>query len=73
MTRYPWIIWLGGGILGYVAGEMILKDDLVRGALGKLGDALHYPLPAVLGVALAFLGWWQARAARLAPHPRGTR
>src|SRR5687768_15611116 len=26
MVRYPWIIWVGGGILGYVAGEMILKD-----------------------------------------------
>jgi YjbE family integral membrane protein len=70
MSRYPWIIWLGGGILGYVAGEMILKDDLVRGALGGVGDALHYALPAVLGVVLATLGWWQARSARPASHPR---
>ena len=26
MNRFTWIIWAGGGILGYVAGEMILKD-----------------------------------------------
>src|SRR2546425_1126956 len=26
MNRFVWVIWLGGGILGYVAGEMILKD-----------------------------------------------
>src|SRR6058998_1940664 len=26
MNRFVWIIWVGGGILGYVAGEMILDD-----------------------------------------------
>src|SRR5438094_7184428 len=26
MNRFIWVIWLGGGILGHVAGEMILKD-----------------------------------------------
>jgi YjbE family integral membrane protein len=65
MVRYRWIIWLGGGILGYVAGEMILKDGLVQ---RQLGDGtihfLHYPLPIVLGVALAVLGWWFAQSRR---------
>src|SRR5262249_4138979 len=27
MHRFPWIIWLGGGILGYVAGELIFGDE----------------------------------------------
>jgi YjbE family integral membrane protein len=35
MTRQPWIIWIGGGILGYVAGEMITDDPLVRGWLAR--------------------------------------
>src|SRR5205823_6258791 len=26
MNRFAWIIWIGGGILGYVASEMILSD-----------------------------------------------
>jgi len=70
MGRYPWIVWLGGGILGYVAGEMILKDDLVRGWLGEAAHLLHYPLPVALGIILSGLGWWFARAARPAPgHP----
>src|ERR1043166_9902171 len=30
MNRHAWIVWLGGGILGKVAGQMILED---RGAL----------------------------------------
>ena len=62
MNRFVWIIWLGGGILGYVAGEMMLKDQIVTGWLGHGAEVLHYPLPIVLGVVIAALGWWLARA-----------
>jgi YjbE family integral membrane protein len=68
MNRYPWFVWLGGGILGYVAGEMILKDDLVREWLGAVAHLLHRPLPVGLGLILTGLGWWFARATR--PVPR---
>ena len=57
MVRYPWIIWIGGGILGYVAGEMMLKDFWIAAWLGDLTRVLHYPLPIVLALALAALGW----------------
>src|SRR5262249_56920719 len=30
MNRHAWIVWLGGGILGKIAGEMILEDRAVR-------------------------------------------
>lgn len=60
MNRYTWIVWVGGGILGYVAGEMILKDSIVRAWLGSAAEAMHYPLPLALGVALTALGWWFA-------------
>ena len=63
MNRYPWIIWIGGGILGYVAAEMMLKDNWIRGWLGPVADALHYPLPILLGVGLTALGWWFAQGA----------
>ena len=59
MNRFMWIIWLGGGILGYVAGEMILKepklDRLIDHATPGIG--LLPLLPAVIIVAL---GWWFA-------------
>ena len=64
MNRYPWIIWLGGGILGYVAAEMMLKDEWVKTWLGPIADVLHYPLPIALGIGLTALGWWFARAER---------
>jgi YjbE family integral membrane protein len=65
MNRYPWIIWLGGGILGWVAGEMILKDKVLSGWMGEpVVGALHYPLPTVLAVVITILGWWFAQGQR---------
>ena len=64
MNRYPWIIWLGGGILGYVAGELMLDDPVVEGRLGALAHVLHYPLPSGLAVVVTALGWWLARPDR---------
>jgi YjbE family integral membrane protein len=68
MNRFAWIVWLGGGILGYVAGEMILKDRLVHGWLGSgLAGMLHYALPLILSGVITALGWWLARGQRR-PH-----
>ncbi len=62
MGRYPWIVWLGGGILGYVAGEMMLKDPIVLGWLGPgAAHRLHRLLPIALGVVMTAFGWWFAR------------
>jgi YjbE family integral membrane protein len=64
MNRYPWIIWLGGGILGYVAAEMILKDELIHEWIGAARDVLHYPFPIALGALITALGWWFASRQR---------
>jgi len=64
MNRYPWIIWAGGGLLGYVAGDMLLEDPLVVEWLGAVGPALEYPVPGALAVALTGVGWWMARPKR---------
>src|SRR5207245_3170257 len=34
MNRHTWIVWLGGGLLGYVAGEMMREDPLIVRWLG---------------------------------------
>lgn len=58
MNRHLWIIWLGGGILGYVAGEMMLRDPVVERWLGASAvDALRYPIPVALGLVISFVGW----------------
>jgi YjbE family integral membrane protein len=61
MSRYPAIIWIGGGVLGYVAGDMMLEDPLVEHNLGALAKALEYPLPLALAAVLTTVGWWLAR------------
>jgi YjbE family integral membrane protein len=64
MGRWVWIVWLGGGILGYVAGEMMITDPVIHGWLGRAADGLHRPLPIVLFLALTALGWWLTRRER---------
>jgi YjbE family integral membrane protein len=63
MARYPWVIWLGGGVLGYVAGEMILSDVAVE---RWTGDAaiLGVVLPPLIGLVMMVVGWWYARTQR---------
>jgi YjbE family integral membrane protein len=63
MERFEWIVWLGGGILGYVAGEMVLRDHaLVPWLDDSLPSGLERGLPALLGAAIVVLAWWTSRA-----------
>lgn len=62
MSHFPLIIWIGGGVLGYVAGHMILDDPWSIARLGHSRASVHRYVPITLGTAVAFLGWWTARA-----------
>src|SRR5262249_62329793 len=48
MTRFGWIVWIGGGILGYVAAEMMLADPALKSLLREAMEAGGV-LPTVLG------------------------
>jgi len=63
MARHEWIVWLGGGVLGYVAGEMMTDDPLVQRWLGPAAAGADLWLSIVLGVFVLWLGWWLARVA----------
>lgn len=71
MGRWPIIIWIGGGVLGWVAAEMILKDPVVAGWLGNWVAILHWIWPAAMFILVTFLGWWTASRAKAAT-PEGT-
>ena len=64
MNRFAWIVWLGGGVLGYVAGEMFMEDPIVKRGLGEAASSLHYPVPVVIGLVITASGWWFARGHR---------
>jgi YjbE family integral membrane protein len=61
MKRYPIIIWLGAGLLGHVAGDMMLTDTRTRIFLGDLAPLLEHKLPIAMAMGIAALGWWLAR------------
>ncbi len=65
MNRFPAIIWLGAGILGYVAGEMVLADPSLGGLVAGRGE-VRVAAGAALGAAIAGFGAWRARQERLA-------
>jgi YjbE family integral membrane protein len=53
MDRFPIIIWIGAGILGYVAGEMFVKDKATVDFFHSR-PALHSVVP-FLGVAVVIV------------------
>ena len=63
MSRHEWIVWLGGGVLGYVAGEMMTEDPVVQRWLGPAAAVADLWLSIVLGAFVLVLGWWLARSA----------
>ena len=56
MNRWPWLVYVGAGILGWVAGEMIVGDKLISPYLDFLGKVGHYAIPAILTVGIVVLG-----------------
>jgi YjbE family integral membrane protein len=61
MNRFPAIIWIGGGVLGYVAMHMITDDPFVMKWLGQSLWAAHHLAPYFLAAVITFIGWWCAR------------
>lgn len=58
MKRLPLLIWLGAGLLGHVAGTMMLADVRIHAALEPWGHILDHRAPIALGVLIALAGWW---------------
>ena len=74
MERYPVIITIGGGLLGFVAGEMLVTDPALKDWIAALGVGFDdkgvprvggIPLEMILGVvgaaAVVLIGNWIAK------------
>lgn len=65
MERWPVIITIGAGILGWVAGEMAATDPVVAPWVEANAQWLHWVAPAVGVAFVVALGkWLAARAAK---------
>jgi YjbE family integral membrane protein len=58
MNRYPWIVWVAAGVLGEVAGKMILDDVWVVERFGHAEWGVHLALRLPLFALLTLAGWW---------------
>lgn len=65
MERFPIIITIGAGILGWVSGEMAATDPVVSDWVNAHAAWLHWAAPVAGVVFVVALGkWLAARAAR---------
>src|SRR3954451_7334718 len=55
MERFPAIITLGAGLIGWVAGEMLVADSALRGWLEGMGVQYKGEHPQVAGVSLEII------------------
>jgi YjbE family integral membrane protein len=55
MERYPVIITIGAGLIGWVAGEMLVTDTALEGSLGSLGVQFDKGKPMIGPVSLELL------------------
>ena len=55
MERYPVIITIGAGLIGWVAGEMLITDSALTGWLAGLGAQIENGKPYVGGWSLEYL------------------
>ncbi len=60
MDRFPVIITIGGGLLGYVAGEMAVTDNAITVWIEHHAAYLHTWLPVLAAVFVVAVGSWLA-------------
>jgi YjbE family integral membrane protein len=58
MERWPWIVLLGAGLLGYVAGQMIFTDPCVVGVLPPLPEWAAKAAGAIGALVVVVVGRW---------------
>jgi YjbE family integral membrane protein len=68
MNRHAWIILIAGGILGEVAGKMIVHDAFIEKRLGEVSDVVDWIIRLGLAGGIVLVGWLTARRRALAPH-----
>ena len=57
--QFPILVWAGAALLGWVAGEIMIKDAAVVGYLGEATvDKLHLWAAGAGALVVVLAGWW---------------
>src|SRR5512139_3987650 len=65
MERFPIIITLGAGLLGFLAGEMLLTDPAVSARFGEMPHDIVNIAGAIGAVLVVAVGLWMQKRSRL--------
>ena len=67
MDRFPWIVYLGSGVLIYVAVEMFFKDRIIEDYVGEAIHGIEWIIAlTVTALFIAFAVFWTRRSRRSA-------
>jgi YjbE family integral membrane protein len=69
IERLPWLVIAGGGLLGYIAGEIATSDTAVKPWIDANASILHYVAPAMGVVVVVAAGVWLMRRNRSVAIP----
>jgi predicted tellurium resistance membrane protein TerC len=65
MDRFGWLVYVGSGILIYVAVEMFFKDRIIKDYLGEAIHGYEWLIGLTLtGLFVAFAYFWMQRRRR---------
>ncbi len=69
IERFPWLVVAGGGLLGYIAGEIATEDAAIKPWVGANAPMLHYAAPIAGVVIVVAVGLWLTHRNRDAVTP----
>ena len=69
VERMPWLVIAGGGLLGYIAGEIAIEDVTVKPWVTANATWLHYAAPVAGIVIVVAVGLWLTRRHQRAVAP----
>jgi YjbE family integral membrane protein len=67
VERMPWLVIAGGGLLGYIAGEIAIEDVTVKPWVTANAAWLHYGAPIAGIVIVVAIGLWLTKRHKRAP------
>jgi YjbE family integral membrane protein len=64
LERFRWLVLAGGGLIGYIAGEIATEDTAVKPWIGAHAPALHDIVPTLGAAVVLAAGVWLVRRNR---------
>jgi YjbE family integral membrane protein len=69
IARFPVLVLAGGGLLGYIAGEMVIEDPALQSWIAANAAEVAWIVPPLGFAAVVAIGLWLTRRRRRAvPH-----